>query len=98
MQCEEDEHMDGDGSEYEDPFIAEGLLSSSSDDGDNALPLQWPSQNANLQRLWVAKAQWEKLKQALFRAKDRQRQWWEQDQVSTESLTDSSDWAQVHIK
>jgi hypothetical protein len=40
MQCEEDEHMDGDGSEYEDPFIAEGLLSSSSDDGDNALPLQ----------------------------------------------------------
>jgi len=39
MQCEEDEHTDGDGSEYEDPFIAEGLSSSSSDDGDNAPPL-----------------------------------------------------------
>ena len=60
MQCKEDEHMDGDGSEYEDPFIAEGLLLY--DDGDDA-PLPWPSQNANFQRLQVVKAQQEKLKQ-----------------------------------
>jgi hypothetical protein len=92
MQCEEDERMDGDGSEYEDPFIAEGLSSSSSDDdGDNAPPLRRPSQNANLQRLRVAKARREKLKRALFRAKDRRRQRREQDQASTESPTDSSD-------
>ena len=98
MQCEEDERMDSDGSEYKDPFIAEDLSSSSSDDGDNAPPLQRPSRNANLQWLQVVKAQWEKLKWALFRAKDRWKQWQEQDQVSTESLADTSDWAQVHIK
>ena len=77
MQCNKDECMDGDGSEYEDPFIAEGLLSSSSDDGDNPPPQL--SQNANLQRLQVVKAWREKLKQALFRAKDR----WRQLRVST---------------
>jgi hypothetical protein len=90
MQCEEDEHTDN-GSEYEDPFIAEGLSSSSSDDDGDSAPLPRPSQNANLQRLRVAKAQREKLKRALFRAKDRRRQRREQDQASMESLTDSSE-------
>ena len=70
MQCEEDERTDDD-SEHEDPFIAEGLSSSSSD--DDAPPLQ-PSQNPNLQRLQTVKAQWERLKWALFSAKDRQRE------------------------
>jgi hypothetical protein len=53
MQCEEDERIDDD-SEHEDPFIAEGLSSSSSDDD---APLLRPSRNPNLQRLRTAKAQ-----------------------------------------
>ena len=32
MQCEEDERIDDDDGQHEDPFIAEGLSSSSSDD------------------------------------------------------------------
>ena len=32
MQCEAEENMDNDDSEHEDPFIAEGLSLSSSDD------------------------------------------------------------------
>jgi hypothetical protein len=67
MQCEEDKHMDDD-SEHEDPFIAEGLSLSSSDDD---IPLLRPSRNPNLQRLRTVKAQRERLKWALFRAKDR---------------------------
>ena len=86
MQCEEDERMDDD-SEHEDPFIAEGLSSSSSDDD---APLLRPSRNPNLQRLRTAKAQRERLKRALFRAKDRRRQQREQGESSSESSTDSS--------
>lgn len=71
MQCEDDERAEGDEEMREDPFIAEGLSSSSeSDDNGGQRLLQRP---ANQPRLQAEKAQREKLKRALFRAKERRR-------------------------
>lgn len=68
MQCEADERAEED-SEYEDPFIAEGLSSDSDSDG------RPPPRNANASqvRMHGAKKKREKLKRALFRAKERRR-------------------------
>lgn len=70
MECEAAERENESGyesaSDYEDPFIAEGLSSSS--DSDTRTPL---FSRGSAARLSSAKACREKLKQRLFRAKER---------------------------
>jgi hypothetical protein len=82
MQCE-DEEREGDDSDFEDPFIAEGLASSSS---DSKIAPQPPRGNASQRRLHAAKAKCEKLKRALFRAKEKRRR---DREVEVEDLEDS---------
>jgi hypothetical protein len=82
MQCE-DEEREGDDSDFEDPFIAEGLSSSSS---DSEIAPQPPRGNASQRRLHAAKAKREKLKRALFRAKEKRRR---DREVEEEDLEDS---------
>lgn len=67
MQCEDEERTEED-SDFEDPFITEGLSSSSS---DSELPMRPPRGNVSQRRLHAAKAKREKLKRALFRAKEK---------------------------
>jgi hypothetical protein len=67
-QCEDEEREDD--SDYEDPFIAEGLSSSDSD-SDVRAPRQPPHISQHC--LHAAKAKREKLKRALFRAKEKRR-------------------------
>jgi DDE superfamily endonuclease len=69
MQCEDEERSDSNSDE--DPFIAGGLSSSSE---SNISPPPRTRGPVSQQRLQAAKAQREKLKQALFRAKERRRQ------------------------
>jgi hypothetical protein len=69
MQCEDEEQEDVD-SDYEDPFIAEGLSPSSSDSEPTPQPRRG---NISQRRLHAAKAKREKLKRALFRAKEQRR-------------------------
>jgi DDE superfamily endonuclease len=68
MQCESEEQEDTD-SDFQDPFIAEGLSSSS----DSEVTPQPPRRNISQYRLHAAKAKREKLKRALFRAKEKRR-------------------------
>ncbi|KAJ6472990.1 hypothetical protein C8R45DRAFT_907594 [Mycena sanguinolenta] len=72
MQCEEDERGD-EGSDDEgavaDPFIQEGLSSSSSSDNEG---LAAPSRQLGRTRLQSGKAKREALKRALFKAKEWQ--------------------------
>ena len=82
MQCKAEERED-EGSDFEDPFIAEGLLSSSS---DSDLPAQPARGNINQHRLHAAKAKREKLKRALFHAKEKQRR---DREAEEEELRDS---------
>lgn len=55
---------------YEDPFIAEGLQSESSESEENTAPVSEVRSGAGRIRLQVAKARRESLKRKLFRAKD----------------------------
>jgi hypothetical protein len=83
MQCEDEEQEDVD-SDFEDPFIAEGLSPSSS---DSEPTLQSHRGNTSQRRLHAAKAKREKLKRALFRAKEKR----EHDrEAENEELEDSS--------
>ena len=75
MQCEAEEREEG--SDFEDPFIAEGLSSSSS---DSDLPAQPARGNISQRRLHAAKAKHEKLMRALFRAKEK----WRRDREAEE--------------
>src|ERR1700674_716867 len=68
MQCKDEEREDAD-SDFEDPFIAEGLSSSS----DLEVAPQPPRGNVSQRQLHSTKAKREKLKQALFRAKEKRR-------------------------
>lgn len=83
MQCEAEERGEGD-SEYEDPFILEGL-SSGSDSESNA-PVPPARQNASQRRVHAAKAKREKLKRALFRHKRRR-----QAERDAEAMEDDED-------
>ena len=69
MQCEDEERSDSNSDK--DPFIAGGLSSSSE---SNISPLPWTCGPVSQQQLQAANAQREKLKQALFCAKERRRQ------------------------
>ncbi|KZT25824.1 hypothetical protein NEOLEDRAFT_1064344, partial [Neolentinus lepideus HHB14362 ss-1] len=66
MQCKE-EDRDGEGDVDADPFIAEGL-SSSSDSESNSLPATTRNRGTCLQ---VARAKRDKLKWALFHAQEK---------------------------
>lgn len=66
MQCEDEEQSDSNSDE--DPFIAEGLSSSS--ESNNSPPPRTHGP-VSQQRLQAAKARREKLKRALFRAKEQ---------------------------
>ena len=88
MQCEDEEREDAD-SDFEDPFIAEGISSSDSDSDDPA-PQRLPHGNASQHRLYAAKAKREKLKQALFRAKEKRRRNREEEEEELESTLESS--------
>lgn len=68
MQCESDERADTD-SDNPDPFIAEGISSSS--DSDLNVELRPPRGRAVAGRLQDAKRRREELKNILFRAKER---------------------------
>jgi len=75
MQCEEDERSDDEDDAIVDmdPFIAEGLLSSSdSDDNANRLP---ENRRPTGTRLQAGKEFRRQLKDSLFRAKERRAQW-----------------------
>lgn len=82
MQCEDEERKDVD-SDFEDPFIAEGLSSSS---GSEPTPQRYRG-NISQRRLHAAKAKREKLKRALFRAKEQRRC---DREAENEELEDSS--------
>jgi hypothetical protein len=73
MQCEENErrfdNADSDLSAPEDPFIAEGLSSSS--DADRTAPSRIRTDCTRANRLQIGKAHREKLKEALFCSKAR---------------------------
>ena len=84
MQCEDEERDDAD-SDFEDPFIAEGLSPSDSD--SDPAPQRLPRGNASQHRLYAAKAKREKLKRALFRAKEKRRRNREEE---LESIPESS--------
>jgi hypothetical protein len=86
MQCEDEEQEDAD-SDFEDPFIAEGISSSDSDSDDPA-PQQLPHGNASQHRLYATIAKCEKLKRALFRAKEKRRRNREEEEL--ESTPESS--------
>jgi len=83
MQCEDEEWEDVD-SDFEDPFIAEGLSLSSSDSEPTPQPHRG---NISQCRLHAAKAKHEKLKRALFRAKEKRRR---DRAAENEELEDSS--------
>lgn len=69
MMCEADELEDGDyDTPTHDPFIEEGL-SSSSDSEDNSFEV---AQNGQQQRLKSAKRFWEQLKGALLKYKQKE--------------------------
>jgi len=87
MQCEDEEQSDAD-SDFEDPFIAQGLSLSDSD-SDGPAPQRLPHGNASQHRLYAAKAKREKLKRALFRAKETRRRNREEEE-ELESIIDSS--------
>ena len=84
MQCEDEERDDAN-SNFEDPFIAEGLSPSDSD--SDPAPQRQPRGNASQHRLYAAKAKREKLKRALFRAKEKRRRNREEE---LESIPESS--------
>jgi hypothetical protein len=88
MQCEDEEQADAD-SNFEDPFIAQGLSLSDSD-SDGSAPQRLPHGNASQHRLYAAKAKREKLKRALFRAKETRRRNREEEEEELESIMDSS--------
>lgn len=71
MQCEDEDNLDRDttNAETRDPFIDEGLSSSS--DSDQNTYHQACIRRQTTTRLQKAKAFREKLKERLFRAKDR---------------------------
>lgn len=70
MECEEEERGGDKDGDFEDPFIAEGLLSSSSSSGANMVF----HGNTSQHHLQAGKAKQERLKWALFHAKeDKQR-------------------------
>ena len=80
IQCKDEELSDS-GSD-EDPFIAEGLSSSSDSD---VAPQSRRRGHASQLRLQAAKARREQLKQALFRAKDRRQRREAEDEDSEET-------------
>ena len=88
MQCEDEERDDAN-SNFEDPFIAEGLSPSDSDSDDSA-PQRLPRGNASQHRLYAAKAKREKLKQALFRAKEKRRHNREEEEEEEEEELEST--------
>ncbi|KAF8224688.1 hypothetical protein L208DRAFT_1510240, partial [Tricholoma matsutake] len=71
MQCEEHEwqldNLNADLSSPEDPFIAEGL--SSSTDSDTAAPIARSQTNTRASRLQAGKVHRENLKEKLFKSK-----------------------------
>lgn len=69
MMCEDEEREDDSDQDLVDPFIAEGLSSSESDDDLYSLgPQRGPRSGFRLQQ---GKAKQEKVKRALFRAKEK---------------------------
>ena len=82
MQCEDEEREDAN-SDFEDPFIAEGLSSSS----DSEVAPQLPRGNVSQRQLHGAKAKGKKLKRALFCAEEKRRH---DREVEEEGLQDSS--------
>jgi hypothetical protein len=69
MMCEDEEREEDPDQDFVDPFIAEGLSSSDSEDDSN-VRASHPGP-ASGRRLQQGKAKREKLKRALFRAKER---------------------------
>ena len=82
MQCEDEEREDVD-SDFEDSFIAEGLSSSSDSE---PTPQQYRG-NISQHQLHATKSKREKLKRALFRAKEQRRR---DREAENEELEDSS--------
>lgn len=70
MQCKAEERVEDDDEHQDDPFVAEGLSSSSGSDNDTP-----PPRNPTQHRLQAGKARREALKQALFRAQERRARW-----------------------
>lgn len=70
MRCEAEEGAKDDSDDsFEDPFIAEGLSSSSESDEDRSVPISEPRGTGGRVRLLAAKARRESLKRRLLRAK-----------------------------
>lgn len=70
MSCEAEEREDDTWDVMQDPFIAEGLDSDSSD-GDENLYAPIPGERISQTRLRAARAKRVKLKEKLFRAREQ---------------------------
>lgn len=70
MQCEAEEREDDDWDVMQDPFIAEGLDTDTSDEDDN-LEVPRQGERVSVARLREARNKRVKLKEKLFRARER---------------------------